>query len=110
MTETELASLEALAKAKAVAWTNQFALDVTSLRGADVPYEQPMWSEPSPDHSIPLFTAAAILSLIEENKRMREALEPFANMMPDSIEPKDALQRKLQEWCAVARAALEPQS
>ena len=75
MTETELASLEALAKAKAVAWTNQFALDVTSLRGADVPYEQPMWSEPSPDHSIPLFSSAAILSLIEEYKRMREALE-----------------------------------
>ena len=75
MTETELASLEALAKAKAVAWTNQFALDVTSLRGADVPYEQPMWSEPSPDHSIPLFSSAAILSLIEENKRMREALD-----------------------------------
>ncbi len=33
------------------------------------------------------------------------AIGPFANMLPDSQEPKDALQRKLQEWCHRARAA-----
>ena len=110
MTPTELASLEALAKAEPVAWywvaqQGSYLFPVWVM-GAERPYE-------APNNAMPLYAApsnpAAILSLIDECKRMREVLAPFANMMPDSIEPKDALQRKLQEWCAAARAALEPQ-
>lgn len=48
-----------------------------------------------------LARAAALQSKVE---KLTGALEPFANMLPDTQEPKDALQRKLQEWCRRARA------
>ena len=54
---------------------------------------------------------ASVLALLarqqETIERLREALGPFANAMPDNIVPKDALQRRLQEWCQKARAALQ---
>lgn len=50
--------------------------------------------------------AADLTSQAEEIERLREALKPFANMLPDSYSTKDALQARLQEWCRAARTAL----
>lgn len=62
--------------------------------------------------SIPAAFAEASLATARadgiEVERLREALKPFANMLPDTFSTKDALQAKLQEWCRRARAALSP--
>lgn len=79
MTPTELASLEALAKAAPAAWywvaQQGSHLFPVWVMGSERPYE-------APNNAMPLYAApsnpAAILSLIEENKRMREALTPSA--------------------------------
>lgn len=48
---------------------------------------------------------ATLTARIEE---LEAALRPFANLLPDNVEPADSLQRKLQEWSRAARAALTP--
>ena len=39
-------------------------------------------------------------------QRVVEVVGPFANMLPDNIVAKDALQEQLQQWCRAARALL----
>ncbi len=85
MTPTELASLEALAKAAPAAWRWELRM-ASGTFDADfnrVHNWKAMLTKFCPPEQedvrniVPLYAAnpAAILSLIEENKRMREALE-----------------------------------
>lgn len=49
-------------------------------------------------------------ALEAENARLRGAMAPFANLLPDTQAPKDSLQAKLQGWCRGARSALSSTS
>lgn len=96
MTPTELASLEALAKA-ARPEAHKSVADWTVAMGRFQLAANP----------------AAILSLIEENKRMREALGsalPYVETLHSLVSKGSAA--RAQVWAVVKeiRAALEPQS
>ena len=49
-------------------------------------------------------SAEAALTALRQ--RVVEVVGPFANMLPDNIVAKDALQEQLQQWCRAARALL----
>jgi len=141
MTPTELASLEALAKAATPGeWTNNWtgnetdAMDCVSSVAvgmiADcsqpVLYSEAVTVNPKANAAyIAAANPAAILSLIEENKRMREAIETAVQLRFDTYRAGNGRQVGIEgddgEKCWIiphdamhgletALAALEPQS
>lgn len=115
MAEIDLNGIEAIANAGLVSQprdTRALVAEVRRLRAAS---EWPDGFDCTDDASVEL---AVELSYVRDRaeaaetrmKVLEQALRPFANLLPDNVEPADALQRKLQEWCRGARQALSPSS
>lgn len=72
--------------AKPVAWTNQEALDVTAMRGADTPYEQPMWSESTPEHDIALYASPPLaIEALREAIDLLSGYAEFIRTVPSAV-------------------------
>lgn len=111
MTPTELASLEALAKAEPVAWISDQGIDLVAMPKT-MSVRAIVQNRPDAEYSTALYTSnpAAILSLIEENKRMREALEAIVDCYGVGYKTEAQFCEAVRPLIADARAALEPQS
>lgn len=75
-------------------------------------YQDKYWVTPNLNGCFEIFETDIQLlikeydDLITIKKELEKALRPFANLFPNGIVPKNALERKLQEWSVSAQQAL----